>query len=504
MTRAQPLLEATAGAASHFRDGLSNPRAVQEAILFSTLRRNCDSEYGRRFGFNNCRSVADFQRLVPIVRYDDLAGEICRVCDGEPGVLTTEPPLIVEETSGSSGAVKRIPYTASLRREFNRALGAWIHDVYTREPQLQAGTAYWSLSPLARRGRTAGGLTIGFENDRDYFDGPAHAALGAILTLPPGVVHIEDLEEQRRVTLGHLLADADLAFISVWNPSFLTILMDRLGAMAHSLIERIAVTDPHRARELERSDLEPVKIWPRLSVISCWTDAAAALALPALRRRFDGVAVQPKGLLATEGVVSIPFGGARRLAVTSHFLEFRDRRNGQILLCDALRNGCRYDVILTTGGGLYRYDIGDIIRIEGEDVVFDGRSDDVTDMAGEKLSEKFVRSVLGEVASETDFMFLAPQWDEPPGYVLFADCDAVRLPSLVRRVEESLGANPHYSYCRRIGQLRPLQGIRLLRGAADAYLRLRAGNGRVGDVKPRSLEKETGWRDRLTAAGVVA
>ena len=41
-----------------------------------------------------------------------------RIGRGEPNVLTTEPVLMMEKTSGSSGAAKYIPYTRSLRREF--------------------------------------------------------------------------------------------------------------------------------------------------------------------------------------------------------------------------------------------------------------------------------------------------------------------------------------------------------------------------------------------------
>ena len=48
--------------------------------------------------------------------------------------------------------------------------------------------------------------------------------------------------------------------------------------------------------------------------------------LPELRALFPGVEIQGKGLLATEGVISIPLMGrpAPVPAVTSHFLEFLD------------------------------------------------------------------------------------------------------------------------------------------------------------------------------------
>ena len=47
------------------------------------------------------------------------------------------------------------------------------------------------------------------------------------------------------------------------------------------------------------------RIWPRLALISCWTDAAAASFLPDLQSLFPGVEIQPKGLLATSSMIIV-------------------------------------------------------------------------------------------------------------------------------------------------------------------------------------------------------
>jgi hypothetical protein len=52
-------------------------------------------------------------------------------------------------TSGSSGATKRIPYTRTLRRQFDRAIAPWIVSLFKSEPRAFAGEAYWSISPGA-------------------------------------------------------------------------------------------------------------------------------------------------------------------------------------------------------------------------------------------------------------------------------------------------------------------------------------------------------------------
>src|SRR2546430_2972479 len=50
----------------------------------------------------------------------------------------------------SSGATKLIPYTTALQREFQRAIRAWIADLFLHQPALLCGQAYWSISPVAQ------------------------------------------------------------------------------------------------------------------------------------------------------------------------------------------------------------------------------------------------------------------------------------------------------------------------------------------------------------------
>src|SRR5262249_38271918 len=101
--------------------------------------------------------------------------------------------------------------------------------------------------------------------------------------------------------------------ISVWHPSFLTLLLDALPAMWDRLLDEIKnggviARGPKRADELRRTDpFHPETMWPNLALISCWGDAAAEMALADLKNRFPKTPIQSKGLLATEAFVTIPF-----------------------------------------------------------------------------------------------------------------------------------------------------------------------------------------------------
>jgi hypothetical protein len=460
-----------------YRCAYRNPRRAQEEVLFRFLRRNATSAYGTKYGYGKLRTVREFQDAVPIVTYEDVEPWVEQVRQGRQGVLTTEPVLMMEKTSGSSGAVKYVPYTTSLRQEIQSAVGAWMFDLFLHRPSLLAGAQYWSISPAARqKERTPGGLPVGFDDDTEYLGPLERLVVRSVIAVPGDVCRIADMDENRRVTLRYLMQCRRLRFISVWSPSFLTILMDRLPA-----------------------GTRPRDYWPDLRVISCWKSGVSARFVPELEQRFPGVEIQGKGLLATEGVVSFPEVGrpAPSPALTSHFLELVGD-DGKPRLVDELSVGQRYRVLMTTGGGLARYSLGDQVEVIAPSAIeFVGKADQVSDLCGEKLSEVFVGRAL-EAAKGTGFAMVAPEWSSPPHYLLFVESD--NPVALAAEVEQRLRASVHYDYCRRLGQLAPLEGVRVTQAAERYLLGCEALGQRVGNVKPAYLRRELDWRQRLEVA----
>jgi hypothetical protein len=511
-------------AARAFERALGEPEQKQREILLQLLQRNATSLYGKKYFFDSIRSIAEYQQRVPVVSYDDLAPWIERIKTGETGVLTAEAVLIFEKSSGSASAAKYIPYTRTLLAQFQAALGPWMRDMYGAFRGIDRGCAYWLVTPCGRdREITAGGIPVGFESDTDYF-GRAHRWIICKTTaIPPELGHVADLENCTYLTLLHLLQARSLTFVSVWNPSFLLILLEKLEQYGDRLVRDLLSghsdvagplpssissslrREPYQAEKLRamlcRGRIEATVLWPQLRLISCWTSAESARVLPELEQRFPGVAVQGKGLLATEGVVSIPieaYGGCVA-AVASHFLEFIDERGGCRLVSE-LEQGRDYSVLLTTGGGLWRYRLGDQVRVKAfasrtPILEFLGREDCVGDLRGEKLNALFVTNVLAGFDSCRSALFamLAPSDAAIPNYTLFLE-SPVCEPDLALRIDEKLQANPHYRYCREIGQLAKLRVFRIQKGAREAFLKHCEVLGqRAGAVKLVSLHKQAGW-----------
>lgn len=479
---------------------LQHPRAVQWRILFRYIRDNAGTEFGRRHEFDRIKNVAEYQARVPLSDYEDYVPCVERIASGESHVLTRAPVRCFVPTSGSTNAEKLIPYTDELRREFNRGIGPWIFDLYLHDPRLMGGRAYWSISPVAQRERHHGAVAVGFEEDSAYVGGFAKRLVETALAVPGYVRQIRDIESFRYVTLRHLLRCPDLRLISVWHPSFLTLLIDALEPNWHRLLREL---DHPRVAQLQRIGPHDLcRIWPNLRLISCWADAAAALAVPALRKLFPSVTIQGKGLLATEGFVTLPLGRHTPVAVRSHFFEFLDEA-GNALLADELTLGGTYSVVLTTAGGLYRYRLLDRVVVDGflgrtPSMRFIGKEGSISDICGEKITEGFAADVLRSLCDRLEidarFVMLAPHCEQvPASYVFFIE--AATLPGrLADLLDDALCANPHYRYCRMLGQLAAASVFNVREDGYGAYARrLSASGQRLGNIKPCALSALTDW-----------
>lgn len=510
-------------AAVRFRRALRCPAATQRRLLDRALARDANCAYGRAHGFSGIRTYEEFARRVPLADYADQEPWIDRIVGGEEHVLTWEPVTHLVPTSGSTGPRKLIPFTAGLQREFNAAIGPWVADLYSRLPSIALGPAYWSVTPvLTSQNPETSALPIGFDEDTSYLGSGRKRCVDAVMAVPSELRFVKELDAFRYVTLLCLLGWRDLRLVSVWHPSFLNLLLDalprywdrlladiRTGQCLHSEALPTATRDavkfgpmPRRAKELEGADpRKPEMLWPFLKVISCWGDGPAEFASAELQRRFPRTLFQSKGLLATEAFVTIPFAGMRPVAVCSHFFEFLDEQ-GRTHLTHELRRHESYEVVVTTAGGLWRYRLGDRVQVTGflgqtPSLRFLGKSGNVSDRFGEKLSEAFVavavQEALATLPATPRFVLLAPDEDAVGWhYTLYLDGETTPLP--VERLEALLRKNPHYAYCRELGQLQPLRAFRIHGRGYEIFLARETSRGRrEGEIKPCFLSRDAGW-----------
>jgi hypothetical protein len=346
-----------------------------------------------------------------------------------------------------------------------------------------------------------------------------------VSTAPPELGNCKDIHEFKTKTLMALLADENLRLISIWSPTFLTTLLDDFlsrrgeildalrrtgGAVARQRADFLRCTLPEGAQQISFAS-----VWPKLQLISCWTHGSSEIYAESLQGFFPNVEIQGKGLIATEAFVSLPFREEKDpvLAVTSHFFEFQDTADGNLFLAHELVVGKTYRVIVTTGGGLYRYALGDVVRVTGfiQDAPcfrFIGRTGNVSDLFGEKLQGAFVEDVIRCAFAKQNlrprFFLLAPVSGGilKPAYTLFIDIDTtMNAAALQEYLEEGLAQNFHYTHCRRLGQLSSARVFQITRGTHSSetvfHQELLARGIRFGDIKMGPLDYHLGWDRRF-------
>ncbi|PCJ41243.1 MAG: autotransporter, partial [Moraxellaceae bacterium] len=234
-------------------------------------------------------------------------------------------------------------------------------------------------------------------------------------------------------------------------------------------------------------------------------------------RWFPGISIQGKGLLATEGVISVPINdttatsenpyGRCAIAVNSHFLEFIDLENPSEtpLLAHQLKTGAYYSPILSTGGGLYRYHLKDTIKCTGTHghtpiIRFEGKLDRVSDVCGEKIHAQQVeiglRKACIDLDVKHDFMMLSPSLlSAPPSYCLYIDSESSdnTLTQLAKQLDRYLCKGHHYKLCQDLNQLAPICVKRVSDGWQKYQRALIASGQRMGDIKPTFLEYRHDW-----------
>lgn len=510
---------------TRFTTALECVEVTQRNILTNLLRQNADTRIGRRHSFARIRSTEEYQARVPVIGYEAITAEVEAISQGEPNVLTTDRVKRFQPTSGSTSVSKLIPWTTTVAQEFQRGIAPWLYSLYRRTPSLLNGSAYWSISPPTSQQTCRGQLPIGFDHDAAYLGLLGRHLFDFVSTVPAKVAQQTQIDTFKDQTLAALLADDGLALISIWSPTFLTVLLNHFLARRDTVLALVAGYGSQQAhrrseelRDITRNaKLEPewiARVWPNLRVISCWNHGPSELHAAQLQALFPKVEIQGKGLISTEAFVSLPFETACDpvLAVRSHFFEFKDHANGTFHLAHQLERERIYSLVITTGGGLYRYALGDLVQVSGfiknaPCLRFLGREGNFSDQVGEKLNGLVVhRAVSQSLALQNitaKFFLLAPVASENGlSYVLFLETNlAANVQDFPHILDQLLRENFHYDHCRRLGQLAAprvfLIDPTVADGAACYHAEMSARGLKLGDIKLVPLDSKCGWEQRF-------
>lgn len=494
-------------AAAPFERAVADTRRTQEALLARLMQRNRDTDYGREYGFAGVTSLADYARKVPVVDYDDLAPRIDRVTRGEKGVLTAEDPLLFAQTSGTTGNPKFIPVTSSCRKA--GGLTIWLHYARRDHPGLLKRRILTIVSP-AIEGYTEAKIPYGSTSGMVVKEMPR--IVQSAYAAPYDAFEIENYDAKYYALLRLGLAD-EVTFLGTANPSSILMLAEMADRYADSLIRDIhdgglansfevspairaalaprLKASPGRARLLEslrarRGRLVPADYWPNMALLGCWKGGTVGSYIRKLPEWYDpdGRGMPPvrdMGYLASEARMSVPIsdrGAGGVLTIHANVFELvpvedvdarpDDHESWRYLPAADVEVGREYYVFISTTGGLYRYDINDVVEVvdryqTAPVVEFRRKGRGMTNLTGEKLS---VNHLIEAIHSGSQAIgarvahFRCEPWIEESRYVvkieLATPLPAERRQELLRAIDNELGrVNIEYQAKRKSSRLRP-------------------------------------------------
>ncbi len=412
--------------------------ATQGELLEELLARGAAGAFGREHHFGRIRGYDDFRTNVPIRAYEQFSPYIERVRSGEVGALFSpnEKILMFALTSGTTAEPKYIPITPQVLSDWRRGWNIWGVKALLDHHGCFLRHIVQITSPmddhLAPSGVPCGAIT-------GLLAATQKRVVLRYYTAPLAVSKIRD-SRAKYYTIMRLAVPKDVAWMVTANPSTLLLLartadehrealirdvhdgtlsdeMPVDGAVRTALAPRLK-KDPAAARRLEAIASEHGALYPKhywqLGYLAHWTGGTMGLYASQFPRYFGDTPSRDIGLIASEGRMSIPIDDgtpAGILAVTSQFFEFIPAEEYGTPKPTTLRShevveGAEYFLLLTNACGLYRYDLGDRVRVTGVFgqaplIEFLSRDAHTASLAGEKLTEDQVvlamQRVLGSV-----------------------------------------------------------------------------------------------------------
>lgn len=484
-----------------YQKSLQGIERVQSQKLKSYLKKNAHTAFGKDHNFSSIKNYQSFIKNVPITEYEDYQSYLQKIKTGQNHVLTFESPICVEPTSGSSTSPKFIPYTQTLLKEFEMGIGVWIFKLFKLAPKTFNGKQYWVTTPPLRRNFEFGNIRVGLNNDTEYLSKMGRIIMTKTMSINNSLTKFNDSDDFFKETLIALLNDENLSFISAWSPSFL-LQMDSFLRENYNLIVS-GISNSQRRSELLRLGEKSTwkEYWKNLEIVSCWTDASSVIWKKSLVKSLGkSVKIQPKGLLATEGITTIPIDikGTHVLSVLSHFYEFKLLDNS-VVRAHELKNHDIATVIITTGGGLYRYNTHDLVKVNNVkdgicELTFLGRDNNTSDLVGEKLNEQHVVELLEvineSIGIEINCFIIEGIIEEKSAYYLAhieanISIDTSELNKIQTLSEEVLRKNIYYDQAIKSGQLKSIKVQLEQKGFNQKLLKnySKYHNIKFGDIK---------------------
>ncbi|MCM0648112.1 GH3 auxin-responsive promoter family protein [Clostridium swellfunianum] len=448
-----------------FNKDTENAFSRNTEVLNKTLSRNCSTEFGKKYNFSNIHSVEDYKKKVPLCTYKDYEQYISRMCSGEENILVAEEVKFYGMSSGTTGKQKYIPVTKSSLSAVSEVMSMLIQRIlYNNFKSSWSYGKGLSLTDMVIAGYTQGGKPICAGTSGGMRS--IKWMIPFIWTTPVEVMNLGKGIDTLYLHLLFAIKERNLMYI---NGIFISSVLDmfrhlekhseelvrdiRKGTISRNiglseadrkvLLKKIS-PDAGRADFLEKEFKKGFKgiakrIWPKLIYIASVTGANFSIYDDKVAEYSGNIPVYSSVYSATEAAVGVNrYINKQRYVVIPRvaFFEFipvedLDKEQPSTKNLNELRLGSEYEVVATNQAGLYRYRIGDVIKVvdfynQSPEIEFLYRKNQLLNMVSEKTTEEHVLNALSNIfknlgASFSDYTVTPDNSISPGRYVFYIE-----------------------------------------------------------------------------------
>ncbi|SFD42067.1 GH3 auxin-responsive promoter family protein [Clostridium uliginosum] len=495
-----------------------NAYKTNTELLFSILKNNSETEFGKKYKFNEIKSIEDYKNNVPLSTYDNYQKYIGKIAKGEKNILTKEDVAYFGRTSGTTGTQKLIPITKSGKRipsKYNALLSQKF--AYN---ELKDNWNYGKgvmLTDVIVASYTDGGIPISAASSGGMKS--IKSIIPFIWTSPIEVMELENKDSAFYLHALFALREKNLMYIS---GIFISSILDffRLIEEKHDLLindiragkinEKVELNPEIRKRlnkklsqfskradELEFEFNKGFKgiakrIWPSVAYIASVTGANFTIYDNMVDFYTDKLPVYSSTYGASEGMIGInPYINKIEYVVVPdscyfEFIRIEDvyKQNPVTNNINELILGNEYEIVITNLNGLYRYRLGDVVKVvgfynESPKLEFLYRKNQLLNMVSEKTTEQHIKISIEATITEfnlnlVDYTTFADNDNTPGRYIIYLEFKNFNNKYNISQIEEKLDdelkkVNLAYGRFRNNNRLAKLKIVMISEGTFDNF-----------------------------------
>ena len=350
---------------------------IQFAQLKKLLKSAAETEYGKRYGFKHIYNYNDYRRQVPLVHYEDIRDYVMRMLKGEKDILWQGTVKNYAQSSGTSdGKSKYIPIT---QEGFRHCHYQGTFDTVAHYLKLNPGSRVFDGKAFILGGSFANEIHTG--NNLKVGDLSANLIdrmnpLANLVRIPSKQIALLEDWSVKLPALVEASLNQNVTNISGVPSWFLSVIKE--------VLKRKGVDNIH-------------DVWPNLEVFF-----HGGISFRPYREQYNAITDCSKmhyleTYNASEGFFAVQTSwdspGMMLIPDSGIFYEFiplseTDKEYPETVAIDGVEKGKTYELVISSSNGLWRYRLGDTVRIEQTNpvkITIAGRTKHFINAFGEEL-----------------------------------------------------------------------------------------------------------------------